>query len=109
MCNYCALSVELDFQDIELLVSIFPFLVDACKDLVSCKCISLQIHFSAAWSGGQRRSSGLLGDSHPLSAPCLWRWGGEEEEETGGSAGTLRPALGSATGSVPRIRSGARC
>lgn len=43
MCDYCALSVKRDFQDTELLVSIFPFLVDACKDLVSCKCISLQM------------------------------------------------------------------
>lgn len=77
MCDYCALSVKLDFQDTELLVSIFPFLVDACKDLVSCKCISLQMHFSAVLgAGGQRRSSGLLGDPHPLSVPWLWRWGG---------------------------------
>lgn len=91
MCNYCALSVKLDFQDIELLVSIFPFLVDACKDLVSCKCISLQIHFSAARSGGQRRSFGLLGDSHPLSAPCLWHWGGEEEEEEEEAVGQRGP------------------
>lgn len=36
------LLLKLDFQDIELLVSIFPFLVDACKDLMSCKCISRQ-------------------------------------------------------------------
>lgn len=44
------------FQDIEPLVSIFPFLVDACKDLVFCKCIS-QLG-RAGGSRGQCCSSG---------------------------------------------------
>lgn len=46
------------FQDIELLVSIFPFLVDACKDLLFCKYISQQCR--AGGSRGQCCSSGCL-------------------------------------------------
>lgn len=68
----------------EPLVSIFPFLADGCKALVSCKCVSLQMHFSAGpGAGGQCRSCGLPGDLCPLSAPVLRRW----FEDAGGTAG----------------------
>lgn len=46
------------FQDTELLVSIFPFLVDACKDLLFCKYVSQQCR--AGGSRGQCCSSGCL-------------------------------------------------
>jgi len=101
MCDYCALSVKLDFQDIELLVSIFPFLADACKDLVSCKCVSRQgleqegAEASAAPPGCLEIPILCL---HPAFAREA---GGGRLDEAGGSPGSLYPALGSATSSVP--------
>lgn len=54
------------FQDTELLGSIFPFLVDACKDLVFCKYISQQCR--AGGGRGQCCSSGWL--EIPLLCLC---------------------------------------
>lgn len=108
MCDYCALSVKRDFQDTELLVSIFPFLVDACKDLVSCKCISLQMR---CWElEASAAPPGCL--EIPILCLCLGvgvRGGWRRLEEAGGSARSLYPALGSATSSVPGSHGRARC